>query len=208
MIDELVARYPVLEECRESIKKAVDALYNSYCKGGKVLICGNGGSCSDCEHITGELMKGFLGRRPMNSQDRAGFNALFGEIGDDMANKLQYGIPAISLPSQSALLSAFANDVDPSLVYAQLVWGYGRKEDCVIGLTTSGNSDNVVKACMVAKAKGVFSIGLAGKNLCKLDEICDIVIHAPETETYKVQELHLPIYHTICAMLEKKAFEQ
>ena len=205
MINTLIEKYPSLSVCRNEIEKATEMIYKSYRNGGKLLACGNGGSCSDCDHIVGELMKGFLSRRGLSEDEKRRF-AEYGEKGADIAAKLQGGIPAISLPSQSAVLSAFANDVDPELVYAQLVWGYGTDKDVFLGITTSGNSKNVVAACMTAKAKNMTCIGLTGKSDCKLDSLCDVVIHVPETETYKVQELHLPVYHAICAELEKRIF--
>lgn len=206
MINTLIERYQSLSVCRNEIEKATNLIYKSYMDGGKLLVCGNGGSCADCDHIVGELMKGFLSRRGLSEDEKRRF-AEYGEKGGDIAAKLQGGIPAISLPSQSAVLSAFANDVDPELVYAQLVWGYGTDKDVFLGITTSGNSKNVVSACMTAKAKNMACIGLTGKSECKLDVLCDVVIHVPETETYKVQELHLPVYHAICAELEKRIFE-
>lgn len=206
MINTLIERYQSLSVCRNEIEKATNLIYKSYMDGGKLLVCGNGGSCADCDHIVGELMKGFLSRRGLSEDEKRRF-AEYGEKGGDIAAKLQGGIPAISLPSQSAVLSAFANDVDPELVYAQLVWGYGTDKDVFLGITTSGNSKNVVSACMTAKAKNMACIGLTGKSNCCLDGLCDVVIHVPETETYKVQELHLPVYHAICAELEKRIFE-
>lgn len=204
-MEELIKRYPILEESKESIKKMLDLMYETYKNGGKILLCGNGGSCADCDHIAGELLKGFLSKRKMNEADTAKFK----NVTDDYMNyadKLQYGIPAVSLTSHSGVLSAFANDVDPELVYAQLVWALADEKDLLIGLSTSGNSKNVIAAMVAAKAKNIRVAGLCGKKACKMDEYADVVVHAGEEETYKIQELHLPIYHYLCAELERMAF--
>lgn len=204
--EELIQRYPVLEECSQSITLAAKMMIESYEKDGKVLVCGNGGSCADSDHIVGELMKGFLLRRPVSDEQKSKFAALF-EDGGAIADKLQGALPAISLTAQSAIISAFANDVDPELVYAQLVYGYGRSGDIFIGLSTSGNSKNVVSAAKTAKAMGMKTIIFTGKNNCVCDEFADVVIHVPETETFKVQELHLPVYHYLCAECERYFFD-
>ena len=193
---ELLNRYPCLNQCRESIEKALELIINTYKNGGKVLVCGNGGSAADCEHIVGELMKGFMKKREVEDI----------RIPEEMRKNLQGALPAISLPSQCAVLSAFINDVDAEMMYAQLVYGYAKKEDLVIGLSTSGNSKNVVNAIEVAKCLGVKTLSLTGKNESKLSEISDVTIRVPETETYKVQELHLPVYHYLCAEVEKAMF--
>ncbi|MBE7043139.1 MAG: SIS domain-containing protein [Ruminococcaceae bacterium] len=197
-MERLLKRYPVLEACKAEIQQAIMFLEQSVKNGGTILICGNGGSCSDSIHISGELLKGFLSKRPLKEEDKQ----KLGEMGE----YLQYGIPAIPLPSLDGVISAFANDVDPKLVYAQLVWALGREGDVLLALTTSGNSENVVKACEAAKAKGMKVIGLTGERSCQLDLSCDTVIHAPATHTYQVQELHLPIYHEICMQLEENLF--
>lgn len=205
-LDELLTRYPVLNTCKEEIQVAGKMMLETYNAGGKILVCGNGGSCSDSDHIVGELMKGFLEKRkmPINQQDV--FRNALGADAENLIKKLQCGIPAISLPAQSAVLSAFANDVDAELVYAQLVFGYAKKEDLFIGLSTSGNSKNVVMAQKVAKAMGMRSLALTGAKESVLSEICDCTIRVPETETFKVQELHLPVYHYLCAWVESKIF--
>ena len=197
-MERLLQRYPELIWCADSVKQTIDLLEQRIREGGKILLCGNGGSCSDCIHISGELLKGFVSKRPLSEEDKKSL----GEMGE----KLQGGIPAIPLPSLDGVISAFANDVDPELVYAQLVWALGRKEDVLVGLSTSGNSKNVVKACEVAKAKGMTVVGLAGKRDCCLDQVCDVVIHVPATETYQIQEYHLPVYHEICLQLEERIF--
>ena len=202
MLNELIERYPMLEAIRDDIAKAADMMYETYEKGGKILLCGNGGSCADCDHIVGELMKGFLQMRPLDESKLEKF------ADRDKFKQLQGGIPAISLPSQSALLTAFINDVDPELMYAQLTYGYARKNDLLIGLSTSGNSKNVVNAVIAAKAAGIKTLALTGSKDSKLSELCDCTIKAPGTETYKIQELHLPIYHFLCAETEAHFFER
>ncbi|MBE6574019.1 MAG: SIS domain-containing protein [Ruminococcaceae bacterium] len=194
---ELLERYPALTECREDIEKAAELLIETYNEGGKVLCCGNGGSASDSEHIVGELMKGFMLSRKVTDEN----------IPEDLRDKLQGALPAISLPSQTSVLSAFVNDCDPEMIYAQLVYGYAQGNDLLIALSTSGNSKNVVAAARVAKAVGAKVIAMTGAKESKLSEIADVCIKAPETETYKVQECHLPIYHYLCANTEAKFFK-
>jgi D-sedoheptulose 7-phosphate isomerase len=196
MLNELISRYNVLEECREDIIKARDAIIKCYENGGKMLICGNGGSCADSDHIVGELMKGFLLKREIDDP----------RLPSHICEKLQAALPAISLPSQSAALTAFMNDVDPSLVYAQLLYGYARPNDLFLGLSTSGNSQNVVNAATVAKAIGITTVAMTGARESKLSEISDVTIRVPECETFKIQELHLPIYHYLCASVEEHFF--
>lgn len=195
-MEELLLRYPMLAECAEDIEKALELMLNAYKNGGKVLVCGNGGSAADCEHIVGELMKGFLKKRKVNDE----------RIPEYLRENLQGSLPAISLPSQCAILSAFINDVDPEMLYAQLVYGYAEKNDLVIGISTSGNSTNVINAVEVANCIGAKTLTLTGKNKSKLFEISNVTIRVPEIETYKVQELHLPVYHYLCAETENRLF--
>lgn len=192
----LYKRYPALQRCREDIEKARNMLIETYQRGGKVLVCGNGGSAADCEHIVGELMKGFLSKRTVTDK----------RIPERLRNCLQGSLPAISLPSQSAILSAYINDVDPEMIYAQLVYGYARKEDLLIGLSTSGNSRNVVYAIKIAKCLGVRTLSLTGEEKSKMSDLSDVTIRVPERETYKVQEYHLPVYHYLCAEVERALF--
>lgn len=196
MKQELLMRYPNLEACIEDIEKAKDAMIACYEQGGKILLCGNGGSSADCEHIAGELMKGFLKKRPVLEDER------LKEFDEDFLKRLQGGLPAIALPSMTGVNTAFANDVDPEMVYAQAVLALGKENDILIGLSTSGNAANVANALKVAKALNMKVIGLSGGTGGKMKEISDICICAPEKETYKIQELHLPIYHYLCAMVE------
>lgn len=206
MLKELLERYPVLETCVEDIEKAKEAIIECYNKGGKLLLCGNGGSCADCDHIVGELMKGFLLLRPLSEDKKAEMKKNCDLLDDDILCKLQGALPAVSLPSITALNSAFCNDVDPELIYAQPLMSLAKPEDILIGISTSGNSKNVFGAVKVAKGLGIKVIGLSGSKGGKLKENADICICAPETETFKIQELHLPIYHYICAAVEKHFF--
>ena len=192
----LYERYPVLKQCSSDIEKALDLMCSVYKSKGKILVCGNGGSAADSEHIVGELMKGFMLKRPVKDE----------RIPEHLRKNLQGALPAISLPSQSAILSAFINDVEPDMMYAQLVYGYARGNDLVIGLSTSGNSKNVVNAMEVAKCVGAKTLALTGEKESRLYEICYVTVRVPETETYKVQELHLPVYHFLCAQTEQFMF--
>lgn len=207
MINELLNRYPSLCECKEDIEKAAKAIIECYEKGGKLLLCGNGGSCADCEHIVGELMKGFLKKRSLSEEQKSKMKNNCNLVDEELLSKLQRGLPAIAIPSITALNSAFCNDVDPELVYAQPLMSLAHENDILIGISTSGNSKNVFGAVKVAKALGINVIGLTGKTSGKLKETADICICAPETETFKIQELHLPIYHYLCAAAEEHFFE-
>lgn len=207
MMNLLIERYPALVGCKSDIENAVNAIEKSYKSGGKLLLCGNGGSCADCEHISGELMKGFLKKRPLSEEKKREMRENCPEINESVLDNLQDALPAIPLTSLSALNSAFCNDVDPNLIYAQSVLALGKRGDVLVAISTSGNSKNVVEAAKVAKALGLCVIALTGENGGKLKGIADICICAPECETYKVQELHLPIYHYICAEIEARFFE-
>lgn len=206
MLNELLKRYPCLESTSEDIIKAENALITCFKNGNKLLICGNGGSCADCEHIAGELMKGFLSKRPLSEEQKAEMKANCPEIDEKYLLLLQRAVPAIALTSFTALNTAFCNDVEPKLVFAQGLMGLGEKDDVLLCISTSGNSKNVVAAALTAKALGIKTIGLTGKTGGKLKEICDICVCVPETETFKVQELHLPVYHYLCARVEEKLF--
>ena len=208
MLNELLNRYPVLAECKDDIVAARDAIIECYEKGGKVLLCGNGGSCADCDHIVGEFMKGFLKKRPLSDEQKAQMKHNCPQIDDETLDKLQNALPAIALPYITALNSAFCNDVDPELIYAQCLMSLARENDILIGISTSGNSKNVFAATKVAKALGIKVIGLTGKTGGKLKDTSDICICVPETETFKIQELHLPTYHYICASVEEHFFKQ
>jgi len=204
-LDALVERYPILAAVRAEMEKAFYVLYNCYRNGGKLLICGNGGSAADSEHIVGELMKSFKLPRSIDS-DIAEKLMGMGEDGEELAGKLDGALPAIALCGHSSLSTAFANDKDGNMTFAQQVYGYGRAGDALIGLTTSGNSRNCVLAAKVARAKGMTVIAITGESGGKMREISDVCISLPERETYLVQELTLPIYHWLCAELEMAFF--
>ncbi len=206
MKNELLQRYPALAVCSEDIDTAVALMKKTYLSGGTIYVCGNGGSCSDSEHIVGELMKGFMLLRPIPKEDREKLSSLFPNDGDRMADNLQRGIPAVALTAQSAILTAFNNDVDSDMCYAQLLYGYGREQDLLIGLSTSGNSKNVVNAIKIAKLKGMSTLSLTGRKESKLSALCDCTIRVPEDETFKIQEYHLPVYHYLCGKLEADLF--
>ncbi len=208
MLDELMRRYPVLEPVKDSIQAAYKILETCYEDGGKLLIAGNGGSAADAEHIVGELMKGFVKRRPLSEEMKRALVAADPERGARLAERLQGGLPAIALSGHAALSSAFANDVDGTLSYAQQVNGYGEAKDVFLGISTSGNAENVMYAAVTAKARGMKVLGLTGKDGGKLAKIADAAIIVPERETYKIQELHLPIYHALCLMLEDRFYEK
>lgn len=202
-VDELCVRYPVLIACRNEIEKSIDLLKDSFKGGGKLLLCGNGGSASDAEHISGELMKGFNLRRPIPQAEREKLESFAGE---DIGAFLQGALPAIPLTGQIALSTAVANDNRADMIFAQQVYGLGQKGDVLLGLSTSGNSKNVVQAFHVAKLKGVSTILLTGDKGGKLAPLADVAIRVPSDKVYQIQELHLPIYHTICIALEAEFF--
>lgn len=206
IMEELMERYPSLSVCKESIERAFEILLECYKNGGKVLVCGNGGSAADSEHIVGELMKGFNKPRPLDESDIAVLEKANPGMGDKLAKGLQKGLPAISLVSHSALISAFLNDVDPEMIFAQQVYGYGREGDVLIGLTTSGNSKNILNAARVSKALKMKVLGMTGDSGGVLDKLSDVCIKVPENIVFKIQEYHLPIYHALCSMLESEFF--
>lgn len=206
--EEIFTRYPALEGCREAMEQALERLIACAKADGQILVCGNGGSAADSEHIVGELMKGFLKKRPLNPEDFAQWHCLFGDEGEETARGLQGGIRAISLPSQVALLSAVCNDNDPATLYAQLAWNYARPGDVLIGISTSGNAKNVLGAARAAKVRGAVVIGLTGSRESKLSKVADVCIRVPDTETYRIQEYHLPIYHALCRMVENHFFPE
>ena len=198
-LNNLIERYPVLKVCKDDINNAYELLKEMYNNRGKALICGNGGSAADSDHIVGELMKGFYKKRQISGE----LKAKLGELSD----KLQMPLRAISLTNHIALSTAFMNDVAPEMIYAQQVLGYGDMGDCLIAISTSGNSKNVVNAIKAAKALGLNTIGLTGELGGELSVLSDVCIKVPAKLTANVQELHLPVYHTICAMLEDYFFD-
>lgn len=204
-MDRLIERYPALKECGEDIAAAVRLVIDTYQAGGKLLLAGNGGSAADCEHISGELLKGFMSKRPLSEEKRREMCASY-PIEEDVLDKLQMGLAAIPLTSLSALGTAFSNDVSPELVFAQGVFALGKRGDTLIAMSTSGNSKNVLRAAEVAKAVGVKVIGLTGQGGGALKDVCDVCVCVPEAETYKVQEYHLPVYHYLCQKVEEHFF--
>ena len=205
-IDYLIGRYPQLAACREDIAKAYGLLETAYSQGRKLLVSGNGGSASDSEHIVGELMKEFKLKRKVYREQAEKMRKISPELGEVLADNLQGALPAISLTGHSSLTTAFMNDSEPELIFAQQVNGYGMSGDVYLGISTSGNSRNVLYAAVTAKSKGMKVIGLTGQRENRLMQYADVCIRVPETETYKIQELHLPVYHCLCLMLEEKFF--
>ena len=205
-LDELIIRYPNLKREKENILMAYHLLEQTYVIGGKLLVAGNGGSASDAEHIVGELMKGFVKPRKIEKELAENLMLIDEKLGNELAEKLQGALPAIALVGHVALSTAYLNDVDPMLGFAQQLNGYGKKEDVFLGISTSGNSKNIIYACAVARAKGMKVIGLTGRDGGKLADMADVAIVVPEQETFKIQELHLPVYHALCLMLEERFF--
>ncbi|MCR5430773.1 MAG: SIS domain-containing protein [Eubacterium sp.] len=202
----LIERYPILEECKQDIIDAYLVLEECYENDNKLLIAGNGGSAADSEHIVGELMKSFKIRRHVSEEFAKKLEEIDRERGKELANNLERGLMAIPLTTHEALSTAYTNDVDSLGVYAQQLLGYGRKGDVFLGISTSGNSKNVIPATVVARALDMKVIGLTGKDGGELGKVADVAIKVPEIETYKIQELHLPVYHCLCLMLEDRFF--
>lgn len=198
----LLGNYPELTDCKDSIVNAFDLMCECYKGGGLIMTCGNGGSAADASHIVGELMKAFKCKRPLSKEQCNRLISEYPQDGAMMAEKLQQAVPALALTDQVALNTAFLNDVSSDMIFAQQVFGYGKSGDVLIGISTSGNSLDVVNACKVAKAFGMHPIALTGEQGGKLLGICDVTISVPVSETYRVQEYHLPVYHSLCAMLE------
>ena len=205
-IDDLLRRYPALASCEADIRAAGELLIGAFHAGGKLLVCGNGGSCADGQHLVGELMKAFILPRKLNETESDTLKTLDPENGGYMAANLQGALPAISLSGEPALMTAYINDVAADMVYAQQVWGYGREGDVLLALSTSGRSKNVVLACTAARARGMKVIGMTGNQGRDVGERSDVLIAVPATETYQVQELHLPVWHALCLMLEEEFF--
>lgn len=205
-IDLLIKRYPCLNVCKDDIIAAYDILAEAYSSDKKLLVAGNGGSASDSEHIVGELMKEFKLKRKIYSDQVDSLRQIDEEMGTILAEHLQGALPAISLVGEPSLTTAFMNDAVPVLVFAQQVNGLGKAGDVFLAISTSGNSQNVLYAAVAAKSKGLKVIGLTGAKENKLMRYADVCIRVPETETYKIQELHIPVYHCLCLMLEDRFF--
>ena len=208
LTDGFFARHEAFGAIKTEILGACGLLLDAFRQGGKLLACGNGGSCAYAVHFVGELLMGFLFRRPLHLAYRAAFDDRFGGEGAAIAAKLQGGLPAVSLCAHAALMSAFENDVDPALVYAQQAYAYARPGDVFLGLSTSGNAENVRAAAMAAKIRGAKVIALTGEGGGKLAPLADCAVRAPERETYRVQECHLAIYHFLCAYVESELFDE
>lgn len=206
IIDNLFIHYPQLESCKDKIMEAFLLINKAYSGGGKVLVCGNGGSAADSEHIIGELMKGFILKRKIKLEDSDRIKIMFPKEWKYLSENLQGSLPAISLVSQSAFAFAYINDVAPDMVFAQQVYGYAKVGDVLLGLSTSGNSKNVINAIKIAKVFKVKTIGMTGESGGIMKNICDTTILAPALETYRIQEFHLPIYHALCSMIESEFF--
>lgn len=202
ILNQICLRHPSLINLKNIISEAADMIISCYSGGGKLLLCGNGGSSSDSDHIVGELMKSFELKRPIGKDLAEKLVKVSGERGKYIAQKLECGLPAISLTSQTSLTTAISNDIGADLVFAQQILGYGRINDVLIAISTSGNSSNVVDACITAKALNMKVIGLTGMAGGKIRQYCDILINVPEKRTAFVQELHLPVFHTLCLLIE------
>lgn len=202
-IKELIERYPALSVCEKDIRAAASAIIDSYKSGGKLIVAGNGGSAADSDHITGELLKSFVKKRKPDQKFLDALSAIDSDTGSYLSDKLQGSLPAIALTNNSALMTASLNDVDGNVLFAQQVMGFGKKGDVFLGISTSGNSKDVIYALAVAKALGVKTVALTGKTGGKCKELADISIVVPENETFKIQELHLPVYHALCLTIEE-----
>ncbi len=205
-IQILLQNYPQLTVCQKDIEAAIQTIEEVFASGGTLFVCGNGGSCSDAEHIAGEFLKGFCKKRPADDDTTEKLRA-FGEEGELLASKLQQGLRCIPLTDFASTLSAVRNDLDGQMDYAQVLFALAKPGDALLAISTSGNSKNARLATLVAKAQGLKTIGLTGAKGGKLVELADITIRVPESETYRVQELHLPVYHAICLAVEEHFFQ-
>ncbi len=202
-VEVLMERYPELQDRKSDIIQAYEILKESYENGGKLLVAGNGGSAADAEHIVGELMKGFEKARTLDSDMQEKLKEVDSTLGEVLAKNLQGALPAIALDGHPALTTAYMNDCEPLLCFAQQVNGYGKEKDVFLGISTSGNSKNILYAAVCAKAKGMKVIGLTGAKDSELAKLADVTIRSSNTRTYQIQEHHLPIYHCLCLMLEE-----
>jgi D-sedoheptulose 7-phosphate isomerase len=201
-LDQLCEGYPVLSGLRNSIAEAAGMIIDSYTNAGKLLICGNGGSSTDADHFAAELMKSFEIARPLEVSLKVRLREISGTRGKFLGEKLEHALPVISLPSNIAITTAISNDIDPTLIFAQQIIGYGEEGDVLIGISTSGNSQNIVDACITAKALNMNVIGITGKTGGKMKQYCSLLVNVPETRTARIQELHLPVLHAICLIVE------
>jgi phosphoheptose isomerase len=206
LLQNLIHRYPLLEECVEDIQRATTLLEHSFLAEGKLLVCGNGGSAADSEHIVTELMKSFRRPRPISPSRKNALIEAFSEDGLYLSTSLEEALPAISLVSNPALLTATGNDISADILFAQQVYGYGKAGDSILGISTSGTSRNVCYALQVGRVLGLHTIGLTGIHGGRFPDLCDVTIRVPAHTTAEIQELHLPVYHTICSLLEEFFF--
>lgn len=206
-IREVIKRHPQLSACGEDIANAANELKTCFSGGGRVYLCGNGGSAADSTHIVGELVKGFLSKRPLGDAIKSRLAAVDAELGEALGEKLQGGLPAHDLCENLSLSTAVANDIDPDMIFAQQLIAYGRAGDVLLAISTSGSAKNIAYAAVTAHALGMTVIGLTGESGGNLKRMSDICIRVPEKETYKIQELHLPVYHYLCAKVESDLFE-
>lgn len=207
-IEELCRRYPSLEICKDDIEKSAGVLIESFEKGGKLLVAGNGGSCADSDHISGELLKSFVKKRRPTEQEIESIKKIDSTAGEYLKDKLQGALPVIALTNNTALMTASLNDVDGNVMFAQQVNGYGKEGDVFLGISTSGNSKDIVYSAVVAKSKGLKTVALTGKDGGKLKAIADVSIVVPENETFKIQEFHLPVYHALCLEIEEHFWKE
>ena len=206
ILDDLISRYPELDTAYDNIWNTYKILEEAYSSGRKLLVAGNGGSATDSEHIVGELMKGFVKPRKLEKEACDRLKSIDEKLGTVLADNLQGALPSIAVTGHVGLSTAYLNDCNPLLSFAQQVNGFGREGDVFLGISTSGNSENILYALVTAKAKGMKTIGLSGRDGGKMKEFCDEIIIVPEKETFKIQELHLPVYHALCLMLEERFF--
>jgi D-sedoheptulose 7-phosphate isomerase len=207
-LTQLLEKFPALEPLLPQVQRTYDVLLACYQRGGQVLICGNGGSASDAEHVVGELMKGYLSRRPVTAELRAALTAAYPAEGAYLADKLQGALPTISLASHTSLITAIVNDIAGDLIFAQQVYGYGRPGDVLLAISTSGNSPNVLHAVRVAHVRGLTTIGFTGRGGGQLAALADVALCVPADRTADIQERHLALYHALCALLEEALFPQ
>jgi phosphoheptose isomerase len=208
LLENLLRRYPLLENCVEDIQRATNLCEHSFLDGGKLLLCGNGGSAADSEHIVAELMKSFRHPRPISPSRKKSFIEIFPHNGQYLADALEEALPAISLVSNGPLSTATSNDITADMIFAQQVYGYGKPGDTILAISTSGTSRNVCYALQTGRVLGLHTIGLTGNDGGNFPSLCDVTIRVPAHSTAEIQELHLPVYHTICALLEAFFFGQ
>jgi D-sedoheptulose 7-phosphate isomerase len=206
ILDAMLKKYPELNTCRREIEKSWKILKASFQDGGKLLVCGNGGSAADGEHIVGELMKGYRLHRQIPEDFREKLSQDFPQDGEYLADRLQQALPALSLASHASLMTAISNDIGADMVFAQQVYGIGRPGDVLLGISTSGSSRNVVNAFKVARSSGLKTVGLTGSRTDLFSELCDVVVGVPYLDTFEVQESHMAVYHALCGMLEEEFF--